>query len=305
MQTATRVSLVLLFCTAIWGNAASPQQVTVQAGATVEVLAFDETGNTIDGVIVETFEFMRGSSNDLAPLFRNGVAERIPFGVYRMRASVPGFYSTTRNVSVFSSKTTVVVGLAVGDIIFCGPCSEGSLNGTHAFRGQFADVRSKNTRARLIGAHYGFSQQTKLDRKGSFEFHKLFTGRYYVVIYDDNFILATEEIQVRSGPSTQPHKVHKDRSPFPITRIPRRQKTRSNFSGHLSGSVKLTQGAFIRMAALFSDEMIESRIDATGTFQIEGLLPGPYLYLIGSDAKVYDNLIEMPLAAPLDIVIYY
>ena len=79
--------------------------------ASVQVLAFEAGGAFLGPPQVRVFESW--DHKDLAGAFHGGIAEGVPFGVYKIEAHRPGCVPETRYVSVFRKHVTIIVGLAV------------------------------------------------------------------------------------------------------------------------------------------------------------------------------------------------
>ena len=78
------------------------------------MIAYDVTGMRLNNMVIE--QFKAGWRKDLAPQFSGGVAEHIPFGFYRLRAYVGGFYPEERSFTVNQPQMTTVLKFRVGGV---------------------------------------------------------------------------------------------------------------------------------------------------------------------------------------------
>ena len=83
----------------------------------VEVLAFTAIGDRITNLTIDLIQVV--SRKSFTSEFRDGVANRIPFGWYTARISSPGFHSIERELHLdqpeFSRRTQLNVALECGN----------------------------------------------------------------------------------------------------------------------------------------------------------------------------------------------
>ena len=162
-----RIALVLavfLGMTVLSGDARTPQKGDKRVDtAVVRFIPVGAYGTELgpDGhVEVESFE-AQFTSASLTGRFRDGVASGIPYGVYKARIRVQGFYSAERVVHVFQPNVIAVVALEIG--IEGGP-------GTSVVSGQLrgANPVSGPMRIRLSGVYSTTIIDTEVNDKGGF-----------------------------------------------------------------------------------------------------------------------------------------
>ena len=157
--------------------------------ATVEVLGFASNGGFIQtSPSVEVFENYK--RKNLAEKFKNGVAEGVPFGVYRMKGYVQGFLSEERTVWVFQRHTTIILGLTVGGIDF--PI-------THNFRGRVFGKplpTGKKSFVKLSGIFSGVSAESLIGADGGFEVGNVPDGNYLLLVVSDDSLIAIRQVHI-------------------------------------------------------------------------------------------------------------
>ena len=190
------------FSLAIWVLALVPNVLVAQRlaatepnsrepAATVELIAFSTRGVFLPlaPIVVEVFQ-SEGEKN-LAAKFRNGVAEGVPFGIYRMKARLSGFYPEERYVRVNQQRTTVVLGLEVGRIDF--PGLPYSLHGRIV--GQPLPA-SKKSFVKLTGIYSSLSMESAVGPDGAFEFSGFSDGLFLLLVANEDGILGSRVLRL-------------------------------------------------------------------------------------------------------------
>lgn len=162
--------------------------------ATVHVLAFEARGTFLGNADVRLFE--SEDHKDLASAFHAGVAEHIPFGVYRVEARMSGFYSEVRYVAVYQRHVTVIVGLPFGRESLTLPIPA-RLHGKVV--GSFPGA--KKGFVKLTGLFSNKSLESSIATDGGFDFSIPWDGRYLLLVIDEDGVLASQAIDIPySGP---------------------------------------------------------------------------------------------------------
>jgi hypothetical protein len=134
--------------------------------------------------------FESDDHKNLASAFHSGVADHIPFGVYRIEAYVGGFYPEIRYVSVYLQRMTVVVGLPLGReamVLPVPPSLHGKVLGTLP--------SSKRSFVRLTGVFSSQSLESIIGSDGSFDFSIPTDGKYLLLVVSEDGILASRMIE--------------------------------------------------------------------------------------------------------------
>ena len=157
--------------------------------ATVHIRAVDNRGRDLQGQI-EVMEFRDVLSHgpDVASSFRANTGIGIPFGVYRIRIRMPGFWTAERNVRVYEAEVWVVQALETG----MGPTEGGQP--TSLLIGRLKNVESPTSgfRIRLTGVFSSVVMDTFADQSGRFEFGTVPDGCYVIVVTREQVILASQ-----------------------------------------------------------------------------------------------------------------
>jgi hypothetical protein len=157
--------------------------------ARVEVCAFDSRGTFLAAPTVRVFE--SESHKDFSTSFRSGVADHIPFGIYKLEAYMSGFYPEVRYVAIYRPQVTVVVGLAFGREALTlpqPPTIHGKVIGSLP--------RDKKIFAKLAGIYSDRALESKIGRDGDFDFGVPWDGRYLLLIVSEDAILASRTIDI-------------------------------------------------------------------------------------------------------------
>jgi hypothetical protein len=162
--------------------------------ATVTVVGFNAwRGNPLDPPIIR--EFKSGDSGrNLANLFRQNVAEGVPFGSYRIGAYLPGYTSVLRDVNIYQRNVTIVIGLVIAPDI--------SPVGLH---GQVTGLQAsamKGTFVKLSGVYSDFSTESAINAKGEFGVSVLLDGKYLLTVVNEKGIIASREITIPDDGTT-------------------------------------------------------------------------------------------------------
>ncbi len=97
------------------GSYAGHAQEALSKRATVHVRLVSTYGIPLNGrPIVDLFQPTSTGARNRASSFNDGVASGIPYGEYRLRVHVRGFWTSERVVRVFQPEVTTVVALEIG-----------------------------------------------------------------------------------------------------------------------------------------------------------------------------------------------
>jgi hypothetical protein len=157
--------------------------------ARVRVIAFDSTGNLLGPPNVTTFE--AEDRRNIAINFHRGVAEGVPFGVYRVEARLPAFYAARRYARVYQPDVTVVLGLESGAYEASPiPLSlEGRVIGLPA-------AAAGNGFVRLIGVFSDITIESGIRSEGTFEMSGMPVGTYILLVVSEKGILGSRVVKV-------------------------------------------------------------------------------------------------------------
>jgi len=162
--------------------------------ATVQVLAFETRGGFLGPPQVRVFE--SESHKDFSNAFRAGVANQIPFGIYRIEAYVDGFYSEVRYVAVYRKHVTIIVGLPFGReamVLPVPPSLHGKVIGSLP--------RGSKSFVKLMAIFSSASMESAIGDDGGFDFSIPWEGRYLLLVVNESGILASRTIEIPySGP---------------------------------------------------------------------------------------------------------
>ncbi len=195
--TALVVALVVLASLGAFAQSRGQQRRVEGASvATVRVVALDSNGKALGVPEVSLFE--DGPSKNLAAQFQSGFAQRVPFGVYRMKARVPGFYPEVRYVRVYQRETVVLIGLQPG--YEASPVPE--IVRGHV-KGQAGSLL-KNTFAKLNGVFSSVSMESVVAADGSFQFAGVPWGRYVLLILAGPDVIGSRFVRLpQDGPNIE------------------------------------------------------------------------------------------------------
>jgi hypothetical protein len=146
----------------------------------------------------------RIAGGDIAGSFRNGTADHVPWGFYRIEVSAPGCVPESRYVSVFAAEVPILVGLACE---FENPAlaeENGiALPPYPILRGRVIGPRpaGKELIARMIGVFSSESLEAVVGSGGEFEMSVPRDGKYVLMILDEKNVLAIELV---GSPHTGP-----------------------------------------------------------------------------------------------------
>jgi len=158
--------------------------------ATVELVAYDTYGNRLGAPSqIMDFESIEDHKN-LAEKFHDGLAEDIPFDVYRVEARLPAYYSARRYVNVYQDRVIVILGLQVGTEQQLVP---------RILRGHVAGITTAdNDRsfAKITGVYSDVSFESKISQNGEFEMAGVSDGLYILLVAGGKGILASQLLRV-------------------------------------------------------------------------------------------------------------
>jgi hypothetical protein len=119
--------------------------------------------------------------------FRGNVGKKLPFGVYTLRVSAPGFRQIEQEVRLYQPELKMRVPLAVS--IECG--------GFAALRGSVSPApRDRELWLKLVPIRGSGGSETHVGRDGHFFAGGLDSGSYLMVLLDGTSPIHTETIQV-------------------------------------------------------------------------------------------------------------
>jgi hypothetical protein len=162
----------------------------------VEVVAFGSNGKFLGAPNVTLFE--SEDRRDIARRFQRGIAENVPFGVYRIRAFLPGFYSCVRYAAVYQRRTTVVLGLEPGY-----EASPGPLRLSGRVVGQRPSAANRSF-VKLTGVFSSLSVESAIGPDGRFELSGMEFGTYLLLVVGEDGVLASRLVRLPGdGPTVQ------------------------------------------------------------------------------------------------------
>jgi hypothetical protein len=193
-QLAAFVIMVFLAVSALAQRGGKSAIAPPGRSAVVEVLAFD-TGGRLLGAPEITF-FENQDQKNLASRFHSGIAGGVPFGVYRIKAHVPGFYSEVRYVRIYQPRTIILLGLEPGyEASPSPPLLQGRVMNQ-------AGPPLKNAFVKLAGVFSSLSMESSVAPDGSFEFTAVPWGRYVLLVLNGETVVASRFVSLpRDGPS--------------------------------------------------------------------------------------------------------
>ena len=139
----------------------------------------------------KVIQFVGQDGSDLAARFHDNAASAIPYGQYRLRAAVAGFWPDERNVVVYQPEVWVVVGLqlAMG-------WEEGG--GPLLLRGRIEHMppESSDVWVRMTGLYSSFIGDSRVDRLGNFAMSSPRDDRWVLVVREGKNVLYTAVVNV-------------------------------------------------------------------------------------------------------------
>ena len=188
------MNLLVFYCMA----AVLPACLTAQArsgsaSAKVEVIAFDTNGRFLGAPNVSLFE--SDDHKNLAARFRAGVADGIPFGIYRVEGRLPAYSSEIRYVRVYQPHVTVVLGLTFSVELPEVP---------PVLHGRVVGQISPKSFVRLVGIYSNVSMESSIEADGSFTLGGLSDGQFLLLIVGQKGILASRAVSIPyTGPGLE------------------------------------------------------------------------------------------------------
>lgn len=189
-------------------NGESQMSSTVRTGqgATVTVVAFRTTGNQLGAPTVTIFEDTFTKVN-MASKFRNGIAQSIPYGKYRIEISrilMPSggayFIPEQRYVSVDQPQETILIGLDNEGIESQGP---------RPLRGSVVGElpTGKQVFVKMTGLFSSVSAEATVAQNGAFVLGGITNGPFLLTVFMDGAIIASRWVSIpkdlqssRTGP---------------------------------------------------------------------------------------------------------
>ena len=116
----------------------------------------------------------------------------IPFGLYDLKVEEPGFEPWHEPLRVYQSSMAIRAGIEVSaGHLYRRPEVMGSINGNLA--------AWPNLWVRLMPIYSGQLVEANVDRTGNFELDQMAVGRYLVILFSNDEVLATKALTVRGG----------------------------------------------------------------------------------------------------------
>lgn len=162
--------------------------------AIVHIVTVDVSGNEIPSATVTRFEPL-----DDQPKFKgkfvSGTAQKVPYGMYRLRASANNFWSSERQVTVLQPEVWVVIELQFG--VENGP-PRSDLKGV-------VSSGSKHGKfwVRLSGLYSNEVFDEPVDDSGSFQLGWIPQGQYILIVREADHVLKTEQVTIPASHSLQ------------------------------------------------------------------------------------------------------
>jgi hypothetical protein len=154
--------------------------------ARVEVVAFETGGKPLGAPVISTFESY--DHKNLASRFHSGVAEGIPYGIYRVEGRLPGYYSDYRYVAVYGSPVAVVLGLAFG---YEAPQVPMTLRGRVV-----GALASKRSFVKLVGVYGSLAMESAIGPGGTFSFDGVSHGSFLILVVGEAGIVASKTLTI-------------------------------------------------------------------------------------------------------------
>jgi hypothetical protein len=157
--------------------------------ATVRIVPVHVNGMKLEGDFKIDFFQEQNGKTDLASKFRNGAADGIPYGTYRARVHLPGFWSAERTVQVYQPDVLAVVGLQIGTE---GGPQMSDIKG----RVDGADPSAGPVRIRMLGVYSDDIRDVESNASGAFIFFGAPAGDYVLIATQGHKILGLEPIRL-------------------------------------------------------------------------------------------------------------
>ena len=190
MQTLRLVLLVCILVMAFTGARSAAKTETTTTASHVRIVPVGIYGKALDdaNLVVEDFRSISGGKS-IADHFHGASASEIPYGIYVLRARVPGFWSNERLVRVFQPDVVAVIDLAVG-------VDGGPQNSAVSGRIRTAKRGPASIRARLCGTYGDTTIDTELNSSGEFSVAEVPNGSYILIIMSSDAVLKAQPIRV-------------------------------------------------------------------------------------------------------------
>jgi hypothetical protein len=118
--------------------------------------------------------------------------ERVPFGLYEVEARVPGFEMRREKIGVYQQQLVYRLGLVLG---YPHSAKRSQIAGSVSWgSGSKADLW-----VRLVSVFGGDVIENAVDRTGSFHLIGMAPGRYVLILFDKEKVLATKPVEVLGG----------------------------------------------------------------------------------------------------------
>jgi hypothetical protein len=158
-----------------------------QETATVRIQLVSSYGTELESdATVDVFQGKSGGRN-LAARFKHNMARAMPYGVYRLRVRVSGFWTAERELRVFRPNVLAVVALDMGRVDGGWPPSKviGKVKN--------AEPSASLVHVRLSGLYSSTVMDAELSPDGSFEFSGVPDGTYILLTTREGDLPATHE----------------------------------------------------------------------------------------------------------------
>ena len=168
--------------------------------ATVHIRIVDHSGQDLGAPEVSLFR-SEDKGQDFTSRFRilRSTATGIPFGIYKLRAYAPGFWSGERQVRVFQDDVWVVLSLELGMGKLEGGLSTYTLSG----RVRSLPFPEQPAWLRLSGVYSTVVIDAKASDTGDFSMSGIPQGLYVLIVTQDGKALDVRTVQVPAAGSLE------------------------------------------------------------------------------------------------------
>ena len=158
--------------------------------AEVKVIVSDTLGFSIPGARVTLTSVV--TAEQFAAEGGEAKFHHIPLDLYNLEVNMPGFVTRKERVDIASAHLVLRVGLELGSIISKTP-SELSVSIKPGVKGR------RNLWIRLMPLYSSDLLENAVDSAGHFELYGMASGKYLLVLFENDEVLATKPVDVRSG----------------------------------------------------------------------------------------------------------
>lgn len=180
------IRLILIFGTALLCHG---ECVQVEVGppqfGRVEVSAFSNLGERLSPLDIDLIEV--GTNKSLKSKVQGAVATQVPYGTYLVRASVPGFRRSEREIHLDQPEVLVRMQLSTG-----AECA-----GFAEIRGSIHSAPANHELwVKLVALQGVGDAEAHVAQDGSFLFGGLGDGQYLLLVVDGKAIVHTESLTI-------------------------------------------------------------------------------------------------------------